>query len=58
MKVKYIILCMSLWTSWEELVDKKAQFGVEGASKGFTIGRRYFHRFQADKKLLSISTRY
>lgn len=35
MKVKYIILCMSLWTSWEELVDKKAQFGVEGASKGF-----------------------
>lgn len=29
MKVKYIILCMSLWTSWEELVDKKAQFGIE-----------------------------
>jgi len=30
MKVKYIILCMSLWTSWEELVDKKVQFGTEG----------------------------
>ena len=30
MKVKYIILCMSLWTSWEKLVDKKVQFDIEG----------------------------
>ncbi len=30
MKVKYIILCMSLLTSWEELVDKNVQFGIEG----------------------------